>query len=106
MYWTVPETNEPTGTVVMGLMVPVACTAELISPRFSTCVTYRVVLACAFHQYRLAKATETTRLPMITSLVRFDTPVNRPVKFALFWRKRISPFSGVPLPALRAVDCA
>src|SRR6516162_1858229 len=32
MYFTVPETYEPTGTVVKGLMVPVACTTDVMAP--------------------------------------------------------------------------
>src|SRR6516162_624822 len=32
MYFTVPETYEPTGTVVKGLIVPVACTTDVMAP--------------------------------------------------------------------------
>src|SRR6266568_3460117 len=38
MYCTVPETYEPTGTVVSGLIVPVACTTAVMSPRTTLAV--------------------------------------------------------------------
>jgi hypothetical protein len=40
MYRTVPETEDPTGTVVRGLMVPVASTAAVSEPRRTTDVRY------------------------------------------------------------------
>jgi hypothetical protein len=40
MYFTVPETEEPTGTVVSGLIVPVASTVAVRAPRLTGTVRY------------------------------------------------------------------
>ena len=40
MYFTVPETDEPTGTVVSGLIVPVASTVAVRGPRLTAAVRY------------------------------------------------------------------
>src|SRR5262249_48941905 len=69
MYFTVPETEEPTGTVVSGLMVPVASTVAVRGPRLTGAVRY-FGLPDPLRSTRPAKAIRTTAAPAKRSHLR------------------------------------
>src|ERR1700682_3529525 len=59
MYFTVPETDDPTGTVVSGLIVPVASTVAVRGPRVAGIVRY-FGFPDPFRKTRPAAASTTT----------------------------------------------
>jgi hypothetical protein len=59
MYFTVPETDDPTGTVVRGLIVPVASTVAVRGPRLTGVVKY-FGFPDPFRKTRPAAASTTT----------------------------------------------